>query len=200
MIYLNVREATAHIESGGIVWSGGYTLGKGIYFGGGTYPGCIRGGDTSDLSKYPAGDSREWIPVTEKDIVCRVGYQKCQFIKPFLNDGTVDFDELWKYLTEEIRLTDEELSNPMKNSEHCKNFFTEKEKLNPKKVGDFYEVNGYSLYRIDVATNPHNGEIDPVKVHLEEHEDEEVIKELLKKYQELNPNEEYGYDAARILV
>lgn len=76
MTTLYPPEAQRHIDNGGIVTSGGYTIGKGIYFADGTYPGCIRGGDIEELISYSNNSDRKWIPVSEKDIVCRKGYRK----------------------------------------------------------------------------------------------------------------------------
>lgn len=116
---MNKQEAKEHIENGGCVTSGGYFYTKHGYFAYGTYPACFRGGEINvENSKM-----QNWSPLTEKDIVCRVGYKPDEFYKPILNDGTVDFEDLWNFLKGYGLETD--LSDSFKNATICIRYFKE---------------------------------------------------------------------------
>lgn len=54
----NIDTLWEHIQNGGIVSNGAYTLGKDKYFAFGTYPGCIRGGNVTKESLTKGGGSR----------------------------------------------------------------------------------------------------------------------------------------------
>lgn len=93
---MNSTEAQAVIEQGGLVTSGGYYFAKGYYFAYGTYPDCLRNAAIDATSKNFA--NRNWTQLTERDIVCQIGYRASGWQHPILNDGTVNFDELQKFL------------------------------------------------------------------------------------------------------
>lgn len=116
---MNRIDAQNHIDNGGVVTCGGYTFATDKYFAFGTYPGCIRGGSVSTLTHK----AEEWTALTEKDIVCLVGYKKDHYYPPILNDGTINFDNLHSYL-ELIRLnTNFDITNPRVNSRLCREYF-----------------------------------------------------------------------------
>ena len=115
---LTAQEAYKYALNGGIVSRGGYIFGKDFYFAYGTYPGCVRkGGITAD--SFSLFD--EWEAVTERDIVCRIGYAYDPFVRPQVFDGTVDFSSLRKFLEE--RLTVQDYKDTGKNAKACREYF-----------------------------------------------------------------------------
>jgi hypothetical protein len=116
---VNNAEAQEHVDKGGIVTAGGYTYFNGGYFAFGTYPGCQRGGEV-DLKTYYR-DDLDWKALTEKDIVSQRGYKPDYYVKPILNDGTVDFRSLTTYVEKRVLVCD--WSNPQINSKICREYF-----------------------------------------------------------------------------
>lgn len=116
---MNRIDAQNHIDNGGVVTCGGYTFATNKYFAFGTYPGCVRGGSVSTLTHK----ADEWTALTEKDIVCLVGYKKDQYYPPILNDGTVNFDNLWGYLDLINLNIGVDLTNPRVNARLCRDYF-----------------------------------------------------------------------------
>ena len=115
---MNQDEAWEYVQSGGVVTSGGYTYYKDGYFACGTYPGCVRGG----LINYESFEGKTWYPQTEENIVCKIGYRPCQFLKGVDLKTPCDWlNRLNDYLEE--RLTVKAYKNPDLNAKICRQFF-----------------------------------------------------------------------------
>lgn len=118
---MNKQEAALHLKNGGCIKSGGYFYVQDGYFAYGTYPACFRTGNVN-LENHSLTN---WTALTEKDIVCKIGYKPDEFYKPILNDGTVDFEDLWNFLKDYDK--DVDLTDSFKNASICIRYFKERE-------------------------------------------------------------------------
>lgn len=119
--YLTTEEAFHQIQDGiSIVSTGGYTFSKHHYFAYGTYPECLRDGDSHTLEGMKSiGD--KWFMFTDKDIVLKCGWRSPQYKHPIREDGTGHFDSLTKFLEDNLTVSD--YNNPIKNAKMVTKFF-----------------------------------------------------------------------------
>ena len=119
-LLLTAQEANKVLADNGFISKRGYIFHKDGYFADGTYPGCMRGGLNNITVNW------RWEEITEREIVCKCGYESDMFVAVKADGSIESFIDLYDYILRNAK-DYEDIKNPMINSKLCREYFKKKE-------------------------------------------------------------------------